>query len=429
MRLIPILLFLTSVETAGAQTVPVFGAASAPGTVIASPPAGGVTSPVLREDELEIVYESLGNIWRGTRPATTVPFEQTAPIAELSTTEFAEERPFLTPDALGIYFTRFKATPVPTRKFFYARRPSLAQPFQAPVEVGIEGVSFFQGSLGSVSSDELTLYLEIVRESSPGSGLPQHTDIACATRSSTSGKFGMWKFLTQLNSSNLEKGPSTTRDGRSLYYSVQGVGSPGFLFVSLRPDRFSPFGTGNFLQGVNAAGVANRDPFLVFPGNRLYYVRNDVLVFSNRILSAEYRIGDAVGMPGRRTLLPVSVSTSESDAVHFEAPVFFNPNLLTLRGVRPASGIGVERLEVSEISQGRYRVLFTAKEPLQGIGEHEMVFDLDFIVADNAPLGQISVSSGGTYRVNKVGVPSPAPGRITLVDGPNYPASSMIRLR
>ncbi len=425
-----ILFLLTSVAVpATSQTVPRFGSASSPGRVITNPPLGGVTSPTLSEDELELIFESLGNLWRATRLSTNIPFENAQPIAELSTGDSAEERPFLTSDGLGLYFSRFTSSPSPTRKIFFSRRLGTTLPFSTPLEVGIEGVSFMEGSIGSVSADELTLYLEIVRNNSPGSGLPQHTDIAKATRPNTNSKFGMWEFLPELNTANLERGPSITRDERTIYFSVQGVGSPGFIHGSTRSDENSPFNPPSLVQGVNTPGIANRDPFIAFPGSRLYYVRNEVLVFSNRILSGTYQIGDGLGLTGRRVLVPVFLDTPEPDAVLFEVPIFFNPTHLVLMGVLPAPGLGESRLEVNELSQGRHQIVYQAERPLIGNGDDEKVFDLEFLISDAAPPGQYPIASGGTYRLNKIEVPSPSSGSVTIENGPSYPAASLLRLR
>ncbi len=421
-------LFSILAVSAFSQTVPRFGTPTGPGRVIADPPTGGVTSPCLREDELEIFYESLGNLWRGSRAVTTVPFENTQPLAELSTLEFAEERPFLTPDGLGLYFTRYKSTPSPSRKVYYSRRWGIGLPFLSPIEVGIEGLSYFEGGLGSVSGDERTLYLEIVRSSAPGSGLPQHTDIAYATRTATTEKFGMWKFINELNTTNLERGPAVSRDEKTLYFSVLGVGIPGYLFASTRSDRNSPFNPRSLVQGVNSAGVVNRDPFIAFPGSRLYFVSNEELVYSNRILSATYRIGEAEGISGRRVLLPMFVETPEPDAILFEAPVFFNPNLFSLERVIPGQGLGLDRLEIQEVSQGRYRVIFQSENPLQGTDEDEKIFDLEFVISNQTSLGTYPVASGGTYRLNKIDVPAPASGHVAVRPGPGYPPAGLIKL-
>ena len=421
--------FLTfSLGFVQAQSVPEFGVPSSPGRVIADPPAGGVTSPVLTDDELEIVFESLGNLWSATRVATTVPFENSKPISELSTSEYSEEHPFLSKDGLGLYFTRFKSFPTPTRKVYYARRATPNSPFDSPVEVGIEGVDLLDGELGSVSGDELSLYLEIIQDSDPGSGLPQHTDIAVATRTVTTEKFGMWTLLSEVNTSNLERSPSVTRDERTLYFTLQGVGSPGFIFASIRSSRSLPFSTPSLLTGVNTPGVANRDPFIAFPGSRLYFVRDEDLVFSDRILSGTYQLGHARGLGGRRILLPVSVETPEPDAILFEAPLFFNPNQLTLVNVLPHPALGRASLEIEEISQGRYRILYEAEQPLAGDDEPEKIFDIEFLVGEGLPPGEYSVSSGGTYRLNKIEVPPPTSGGITIVDGPSYPAASLWKL-
>ena len=161
------------------------GPPSDPGRVLADPPTGGVTSPCLHEDELELFFESLGNIWSATRASLTIPFENAQPISGISTQGFVEERPFLSADGLSLYFSRFRATPAPMRKIFVSRRVSRDQPFLGAEEIGIDGLEFFEGALGSVGGDDLTLYLEIVQESDPSSGIPQHTDIAFATRTTT----------------------------------------------------------------------------------------------------------------------------------------------------------------------------------------------------------------------------------------------------
>ncbi|MCA9413016.1 MAG: hypothetical protein KC944_17505 [Candidatus Omnitrophica bacterium] len=411
------------------QTGPQFGPPSAAGRVIADPPTGGVVSPTFSEDELEIIFESLGTIWRAQRESTSVPFENPAPIPELNAADFSEERPFLTPDGLGLYFMRSKGGFFASRKLYYAHRWSPSLSFLTPKEVGIEGVERFNGALGSVSADELTAFLEIVQPDS-SSTLPNQTDIALATRSDVSEKFGMWKFLPEISTDNYERGPSIYRDDRNLYFSAVGVGVPGFIYWSVREDKHSPFSPPALVQGINSGGVVNRDPFIAFPGSRLYYVRNNELVFSNRILTATYKIGEGQGLSGRRVRVPIIMNTPEPDAILFDVPVFFNPNLLTLERVIPAPSLGEESVEITLLSQGRYRILYQSQNPLLGDGSDEEVFDLEFLINSGTPPSQIAIASGGTFRLNRITVSPPAEsGRVVVEQGPNYPPASIIKIR
>ncbi|MCA9433773.1 MAG: hypothetical protein KC940_24850, partial [Candidatus Omnitrophica bacterium] len=126
--------------------------------------------------------------------------------------------------------------------------------------------------------------------------------------------------------------------------------------------------------------------------------------------------------------VPIIMNTPEPDAILFDVPVFFNPNLLTLERVIPAPSLGEESVEITLLSQGRYRILYQSQNPLLGDGSDEKVFDLEFLINSGTPPSQIAIASGGTFRLNRITVSPPAEsGSVVVEQGPNYPPASIIK--
>ncbi|MBK7493995.1 MAG: PD40 domain-containing protein [Candidatus Omnitrophica bacterium] len=167
-----------------------------PGAVLLQNPIGGAYSPTLRDGELELFFESAGDLYHAQRSSSDILFPTVLRVDELSTTTFIEENPFLSVDGLRLYFTRRSRTSQ-NRDILVASRENFTSPFGAPGAVGPVTNPPFRGRLGSLTGDELKIYLEIPRSIPPGSGTPltEHTDIATATRENTSQRFGMWQFL------------------------------------------------------------------------------------------------------------------------------------------------------------------------------------------------------------------------------------------
>ncbi|MCG3199157.1 MAG: hypothetical protein HUU16_16565 [Candidatus Omnitrophica bacterium] len=403
-----------------------------PFTVIQNPPGAGVTAPTLRDDELELFFESSGDIWRATRTSSDIPFLNATRVEELSTANSVEENPFLSTDSLRIYFTRRNSV-TRVREIFRAARASTTSPFGAAVSQGPTGGPPFVGTLGSVIGDEKKVYLEIIRPVPPGSGTPltEQSDIACATRSDVSQKFGPWKLLEGMNTLDVERSPFVSRDDRALIYSRVGPlsGLPGILFFSFRADPSEPFPNGDPALGVNAPNTSNDDPFWIFPGARLYFRRGTTLWAANRTIDAAYHLAAVQGIRGRTVSFPVMATTDEEDVIRFDFRLFFDSRFLTWSDLALAPALGGQVLDAILEGPGRLAVSILGERPLEPGPTPRDVIHIRFKALSNAPVGgQATFRFSNDPRINLLNVPRPADGSIQFLASPR-PATSMLRLR
>ena len=121
-----------------------------------------------------------------------------------------------------------------------------------------------------ISGDQRTLYFTSNRN-----GIQE---IFRATRMSPSGAFGPPERLVNLTVSNKDQERAAlTADERTLVLaSNRGAGGKFELFISLRPDRVTEFGSPNqdHLEMVNARNADSQDPFLSSDGRTLYLTQN-----------------------------------------------------------------------------------------------------------------------------------------------------------
>lgn len=420
-------LALVSLWLSGAQAQLRFKT-SAP--VLLHNPIGGAYAPTLRDGELELFFESAGDIYRAVRDSSDLLFPAVFRVDELSTTTHVEEKPFLSVDGLRLYFTRRTRTSR-NRDILVSFRVNFTSTFGTPQPVGPVTNPPFQGNLGSLTGDELTAYLEIPRPIPPGSGTPltEHTDIASATRESLSQRFGMWKFLPEINTLDYERSPSVSRDDLVLGFSRMGPLSnlPGTLFFSVREDQAEPFPAGEAAVGVVSGNKALSDPFLIYPGTRLYFSRDETLWAADREIQASFHLPRIGGYPGRSAYYPVQVSTTEKDARQFEFRLFFDSLFLQYLQVLPTPELRVESMTVTPEATGRLAVSLATESSLPDDGIPHPILYFRFLISQNAFPGQIRVIRfSGNPRVNGIAVSRPADGGVQILPPlPNTPISLM----
>ncbi len=391
----------------------------------------GAATPCLRDDELEMFFESSGDLYHALRSNPDDPFITYTRIAELSTTKYIEERPFLSVDNLRIYFTR-RLSSSRVREIFMATRANTGSVFGTPISVGPQGTSSFEGYLGSLTGDEKKVYLEVIRKVPSGSGtsLTEQTDIACATRESTSQKFGAWSFLTGINTLDYERDPFITRDDSMLLFSRFGPLSklPGTILYSLRENTGNSFSTPAGVVGVNAANVVSDDPFLIYPGSRLYFRQGGEVMAADRILEANYSLPAITGVPGWTVLYPVQVATQEEDAQQFDFRLFFDSLYLTWQGTAVVPGLGQEDLQVTVEGSGRLLVSLRTHQPVPSTGIAQPVLYFHFKIGANGVVGQkrtFRLSTGP--KINGIEVSRPTDGSIQFLAKPAYSPASFWR--
>lgn len=403
-----------------------------PGAVLLQNPIGGAYSPTLRDGELELFFESAGDLYRAQRSSSDILFPTVLRVDELSTTTFIEENPFLSVDGLRLYFTRRSRTSQ-NRDILAASRENFTSPFGAPGAVGPVTNPPFRGRLGSLTGDELKIYLEIPRTIPPGSGTPltEHTDIAAATRENTTQRFGMWQFLPHVNTLDYERSPSISRDDLVLGFSRVGPLSnlPGTLFFSARENPAHPFPAGEAAAGVVSGNKALSDPFLVYPGTRLYFSRDDTLWAADREIHASYRLPRISGYPGRSAYYPIEVSTTEADARSFEFKLIFDSLFLQYLQVLPSSELGIESITITPEATGRIAIQVSTQSALPDDGLPHTILFFRFLISENAFPGQVRVIRfSGNPKVNGIAVSRPSDGGIQILPPGPFSPASLIRL-
>lgn len=407
---------------------------SLPFPVIQVAPVGGASSPTLRDDELEMFFESSGDIHCATRPLRTVQFIESFRVDELSTIGFVEESPRISTDGLRIYFTRRPTGGARTREIFCAARTTLNAPFGTAVSLGPNGTEPFVGMLGSLTGEELKAYMEIFRTVPPGSGtnLTEQTDMASSTRSSAAQKFGPWAYLPNVNTLDYERDPFVYRDDRTLVFMRTGPisGLPGWIFSSSRPSLDVPFPAATAVLGINSLSVVTEDPYVIYPGSRIYFRQAGNLRAADRILSANYSLPQISGQAGRTVLYPIRVSTMETDAVEFQFRLVYDSFFLEWTGVIPGGLLDGEVVSAVLEVPGRIAVTVRGTQPIPGDGGDYDVALVQFRIADNAPVGQNrQLLFSGDPLVNQIPVARPAAGRITFLAPSGHEPTSLLHLR
>jgi len=404
-----------------------------PRSVISDPPDAGVSSPTLREDEREVFIESAGDIYRGFRENTGPPFLETIRVPELSTVEFVEESPFLSADGLRIYFTR-RDFGSRVREIWCAEREGFNSPFGEAVSLGPNGTEPLIGNMGSLTGDELKVYFEIIRPVPPESGkqLTEQGDIAAATRNSPSEPFGPWTFVDGVNTLDWERDPFVTRDDNTLVYSRFGPvsGLPGSIFFSSRPEGGGEFPEGDLATGINSGNSASEDPFLAFPGARIYFLQGGNLVTAQRLINAMYILPDVEAPTGSLFFYPIVVTTSEADIFQFDFRLGFDTFFLDWVGVVSAAGHPGQVLSAGlGLTPAILEVSYRTDEPIPA-GDDTTVLLIKFVLKGIATTGQ-----RGTFRIsgdpelNGIPASRPPAGSVLFGQPLDPPAISLFRVR
>jgi hypothetical protein len=390
-----------------------------------SPPVGDILSPTVRFDDREVFFESIGVIYRATRPINNQPFMNTAPVPELVASGFINERPFLSEDGLRLYFTR-KATSASTvRTLYCASRPTINSNFNQLVNLGPQGSSPFRGRIGSLTGDELKVYLEVPP---PGKGISEETNIMVATRDSIGEPFGQWTLVPGINTDVLETDPQVTSDDRTIFFTRISFGLPGAIYSTSRDSLEEPFPTPVLVQGVNQGNATNRGPFVLPSGGRMYFARDGDLVYSDRILEGTYVLQPATAWIGQEFLLPVKMDTMEQDARNFEFSVFFNPNRLRYLGVETTDRLGVSTLNAALQTPAILTVQYQSQVPLKGENEPEEVIAIRFAVRKTVTPRFETVAFAGQAFLNGASIDDLPSTQVQIVQPPARAPSGLIIL-
>jgi Tol biopolymer transport system component len=135
------------------------------GTAVAGLPSG-ISSPSLSADELTIVYTnpSVGNwdMYIATRPDKNSSFSGIRNLSELNTAG-VEQRPFLSPDGLTIYYSEASLGQI-----FEATRQSLNDPFGNIQHLSAFDIPGASSNHPAISSDGTAFYFVVASAGQPG---------------------------------------------------------------------------------------------------------------------------------------------------------------------------------------------------------------------------------------------------------------------
>ena len=155
---------------------------------------------------------------------------------------------FSSQDGLTLYFHSNRAGGSGDRDIMFASRPDTASPFSAPTWLaGVNGAALDQQA--TLTPDQLTIVFTSNRAGGSGS-----YDLWIAQRADPGDAFSTPANLTELNTSDTERGASLSADALTLYFTSDRPGGEGDddTWFATRPDPASPFGAAQNLTVVNS---------------------------------------------------------------------------------------------------------------------------------------------------------------------------------
>jgi hypothetical protein len=188
------------------------------------------------------------DLWMTKRATTGDAFAAWAYIPGLGTAG-RDFGPALSPDGLTVFYGSGSTGFAEPSKIFQATRADLGSPFGIATEV----TALTAGTINrdpALSADGLTIYFDSDRAPSLGG-----TDIWYATRASLTSAWSTPVSLSEVNSSSDDRDAYLSADGLTLYFASDRPGGIGGqdLWVTLRPDRQSPFAPPRNVMDLNSA--------------------------------------------------------------------------------------------------------------------------------------------------------------------------------
>lgn len=177
--------------------------------------------------------------------------------------------PWISPDRLTLYFTTNRGG---VREIYRATRPMPTEEFGPPIPLVNLNVSAKDQERAALTGDEKTLVLASNR------GANGKFQIFVTLRPDTMTDFGSpnQDRLAMVNAGNADSlDPFLSSDGRTLYFT-QNTGGPSHprIVFSTRLDPGSDFSTPSELGGVNAGGKDTADPALALDDRVIVFSSN-----------------------------------------------------------------------------------------------------------------------------------------------------------
>jgi len=192
--------------------------------------------PALTADEKTLVLSSNRatgtefDIYLATRPDTTVSFPgpDTRHLTSVNTAGDQHFDPFLSADALRLYFSSVSIRSPQTQDIYVATRPDLGSDFATPALVRVINSATDADADPAVSLDERILVFTSSRTTGPGG--PGGTNVWYATRLDTLHDFGAPQLVPGVNSDANDGDPMLSADGCELYFASTRVGGDYNLY-------------------------------------------------------------------------------------------------------------------------------------------------------------------------------------------------------
>jgi hypothetical protein len=162
------------------------------------------------------------DLYRASRATVTAPFENAQPLAELNSSD-RDQLPWVSRDELTIIFSSERSG---TSRLYTATRSSRSASFSAPVL--LPGVAGGSDNRPFLTPDHLGLFLSSNRPGTVGSH-----DLWFATRPTATGPFGPPRNLSVLNSTNTELDVTLTQDGTELFFILRDAADDNQLLRAL----------------------------------------------------------------------------------------------------------------------------------------------------------------------------------------------------
>ena len=230
-----------------------------------------------------------------------------------------------------------------------------------------------------LSPDELTVYFSSDRAGGVGS-----FDIWVATRASTSDTFGTPALLAGVNTTGLERRPTVTADGLTLYAFV-GADPNYELVMATRASTTSSFGALSAITAMNTS-MNDETPYVLSNGTAVYFDSNRD---SGYKLYRAARNGASFDMAALVTGTNLEISATQGDPV-------ISPDELTLYFVsdRNAGTVGIYKATRTSVAQGFDAPIALNLDPT---GTH---YDRpSWILSDNCMLYFTALTVAGDYDI------------------------------
>ncbi|HEY3196199.1 MAG TPA: hypothetical protein VGK42_13270 [Candidatus Dormibacteraeota bacterium] len=207
-----------------------------------------------------------GDIWSATRPTTADAFANPKNLGPVVNSARNEGAPDISTDGLELFFDRDDGL------IWRSSRPSLSDSFGNPALVELQHDPQTGDAHPSISADGLDLYFCTARPGGSGGD-----DIWVAPREGPSKSFGPPRNLgPSVNSpaDDCEPGPSS--DGRLLFFASDRLGGSGRLdiWVSTRASRSDPYGGATNLGPALNSFYMDETPEVSADGTTLYFMSN-----------------------------------------------------------------------------------------------------------------------------------------------------------